>query len=140
MFSGEASDVQIAAFLIAERLKTESPDELLGITEAMRAYSSVLQLPPHIGGHAMPSILPGRIRAGALFSPPFLRLFYSREAAYRYFSTAATGFRRNMQQAEAKTGPKVIGTMDIRLLQRDYFTILMKNIQNDTFILYFNFR
>ncbi|MCY8281050.1 hypothetical protein [Bacillus inaquosorum] len=37
MFSGEASDVQIAAFLIAERIKTESPDELLGITEAMRA-------------------------------------------------------------------------------------------------------
>ncbi|CAN2249962.1 hypothetical protein STZ1_20168 [Bacillus subtilis] len=53
MFSGEASDVQIAAFLIAERIKTESPDELLGITEAMRAYSSVLQLPPHIGGHAV---------------------------------------------------------------------------------------
>ncbi|MCY9028396.1 glycosyl transferase [Bacillus inaquosorum] len=45
--------MQIAAFLIAERIKTESPDELLGITEAMRAYSSVLQLPPHIGGHAV---------------------------------------------------------------------------------------
>ncbi|MGE9751556.1 hypothetical protein ACQP3R_01200 [Bacillus inaquosorum] len=91
MFSGEASDVQIAAFLTVERIKTESPDELLGITEAMRAYSSVLQLPPHIGGHAVD--FAGRIRAGALFSPPFLRLFYSRKAAYRHFFTAATRFR-----------------------------------------------
>ncbi|MCY7864273.1 hypothetical protein MOB78_03885 [Bacillus spizizenii] len=27
MFSGKASDVQIAAFLIAERIKTETSDE-----------------------------------------------------------------------------------------------------------------
>lgn len=53
MFSGKASDVQIAAFLIAERIKTETPDELLGITEAMRAHSSALQLPPHISSRAV---------------------------------------------------------------------------------------
>lgn len=58
MFSGKASDVQIAAFLIAERIKTETPDELLGITEAMRAHSSALQLPPHISSHAVDFAVP----------------------------------------------------------------------------------
>lgn len=92
MFSGEASDVQIAAFLIAERIKTETSDELLGITEAMRAHSSVLQLPPHISGHAVDFAGPY-----TLFSPPFQCLFYSQKAAYRHFFTAARHFRRNTQ-------------------------------------------
>ncbi|MED4803674.1 anthranilate phosphoribosyltransferase [Bacillus atrophaeus] len=48
LFSKEATDVQIAAFLIAERIKTETPDELLAITEAMRAGAAVLQLPSDV--------------------------------------------------------------------------------------------
>ncbi len=37
--SGEASDVQIAAFLMAQRIKGESPDEFLAMTQALRDAS-----------------------------------------------------------------------------------------------------
>ncbi|CAM3169750.1 hypothetical protein MOD48_06290 [Bacillus spizizenii] len=70
MFSGKASDVQIAAFLIAERIKTETPDELLGITEAMRAHSSALQLPPHISSHAVDFAVPYTGRRSFLATIP----------------------------------------------------------------------
>ncbi|UTX06050.1 glycosyl transferase [Bacillus inaquosorum] len=118
MFSGEASDVHIAAFLIANGSKQNRRTNCWASPKQCgRAYSSVLQLPPHIGGPAVDFAWPYTGRRS--FSPPFLRLFYSPKAAYRHFFTAATRFHRNMQQAGAKTGPKVIGTVDIRLLQRD---------------------
>ncbi|MCT2534230.1 anthranilate phosphoribosyltransferase [Aquibacillus koreensis] len=48
---GHATDAQIAAYFIAERLKTESPDELLAFVHAYQAHSEKLLLSPTITDH-----------------------------------------------------------------------------------------
>ncbi|WP_096188750.1 anthranilate phosphoribosyltransferase [Evansella halocellulosilytica] len=48
VINGDASDVQIAAFLIAERLKTESPDEVAAFVHSFRESASKIHLPQEI--------------------------------------------------------------------------------------------
>lgn len=42
--SGQATDAQIAAFFIAERIKTENADELLGFVHAFREKTKEIPL------------------------------------------------------------------------------------------------
>lgn len=95
LFSKEATDVQIAAFLIAERIKTETPDELLAITEAMRAGAAVLQLPSDVRNSVID--FSGPYTGRQSFWQPSPYLFYLRKAESQHFSTAATPFRQNTQ-------------------------------------------
>ncbi|OLS40391.1 anthranilate phosphoribosyltransferase [Bacillus sp. MRMR6] len=44
ILSGEATDAQVAAYFIAQRLKTESPEELLAFTHALQEASEKLRL------------------------------------------------------------------------------------------------
>lgn len=50
IIKGEATDAQVSAFLIAERLKTESPEEILAFIHSFREASSTLSLPEEIKG------------------------------------------------------------------------------------------
>ncbi|CAM3472914.1 glycosyl transferase [Bacillus inaquosorum] len=71
MFSGEASDVQIAAFLIANGSKQNRRTNCWASPKQCgRAYSSVLQLPPHIGGPAVDFACPYTGRRSFLATIP----------------------------------------------------------------------
>lgn len=48
IFSGEATDSQIAAYLVAERIKTESADELLAFIHTLKNHSVRLDISEHI--------------------------------------------------------------------------------------------
>ncbi|KSU85498.1 anthranilate phosphoribosyltransferase [Fictibacillus enclensis] len=48
--SGEATEAQMAAFLMAERIKTESPDELLAFIHEFRRHTQRLEEPRAAGG------------------------------------------------------------------------------------------
>ncbi|WP_163528552.1 anthranilate phosphoribosyltransferase [Halobacillus ihumii] len=50
MINGKATSAQISAFLIAQRLKTESPDELLAFVHALRKESEMIPLQEKITG------------------------------------------------------------------------------------------
>jgi anthranilate phosphoribosyltransferase len=47
ILSGEATDAQIAAYFIAQRLKTESPEEMLAFTHAFQEASEKLSVSNH---------------------------------------------------------------------------------------------
>jgi anthranilate phosphoribosyltransferase len=54
IINGEATDAQIAAYFIAERLKTESPEELLAFVHAFQDDSVKLELSKHTIDFASP--------------------------------------------------------------------------------------
>ncbi|MEC1437856.1 anthranilate phosphoribosyltransferase [Bacillus sonorensis] len=82
--AGQASAAQIAAFLIAERIKTESPEELLAFTEALRHYAEKLNLSkgirervidfagPFTGRHSFLATIPASILLAERGIPAFL--------------------------------------------------------------------
>ncbi len=46
ILAGEATPAQIAAFMVALRVKGETVEEMAGLVEAMREFSSPLEIPP----------------------------------------------------------------------------------------------
>lgn len=84
MVTGNASPAQTAAFLIAERIKTESPEELLAFTEALRNSSETLSLSkavkdavidfagPYTGRHSFLATIPVSLLLAGNGIPAFL--------------------------------------------------------------------
>lgn len=82
--TGNASPAQTAAFLIAERIKTESPEELLAFTEALRNSSETLSLSkavkdavidfagPYTGRHSFLATIPVSLLLSGYGIPAFL--------------------------------------------------------------------
>ncbi|MDI3410933.1 hypothetical protein QKW52_14240 [Bacillus sonorensis] len=95
--AGQASAAQIAAFLIAERIKTESPEELLAFTEALRHYAEKLNLSKGIRERVIDFAGPYTGRHS--FWRRFPHRFFSPNEAFPHFCTAATPCRRNTGQA-----------------------------------------
>ncbi|MYL33798.1 anthranilate phosphoribosyltransferase [Pontibacillus yanchengensis] len=48
ILNGEATDAQIAGYLVAERIKTESPDEMLAFVHSLREHSQAIPVPSPI--------------------------------------------------------------------------------------------
>ncbi|MCY8006853.1 anthranilate phosphoribosyltransferase [Bacillus haynesii] len=84
IITGNASPAQTAAFLIAERIKTESPEELLAFTEALRNSSETLSLSkavkdavidfagPYTGRHSFLATIPVSLLLAGNGVPAFL--------------------------------------------------------------------
>ena len=61
LLGGEVSPVQAGAFLIAMRIKGETPAELAGVTQALHRYLEASALSFSFdGSHTMPGLSPGK--------------------------------------------------------------------------------
>lgn len=95
--TGNASPAQTAALLIAERIKTESPEELFAFTEALRNSSESLSLSRAVKEAVIDFAGPYTGRHSFLATIPVSS--FSQETAFLRFSTAAMHCRPNMERA-----------------------------------------
>ncbi|QGH34316.1 anthranilate phosphoribosyltransferase [Gracilibacillus salitolerans] len=84
IFSGEATTAQIAAYLVAERIKTETSEELLAFIHTLQRYTDRLNLPsdiqektidfagPYNGRHSFAATIPVSLLLADYGVPVFL--------------------------------------------------------------------
>ena len=110
--SGEATDAQIAAFFIAERIKTENADELLGFVHAFREKTKEIPLSqplkdksidfasPYAGRNSFFATIPVSILLAERGVPAFL---HCTEALPPKFGTTIEDVLHSLQIPQAQT-------------------------------------
>lgn len=87
--SGEATEAQMAAFLMAERIKTESPDELLAFIHEFRRHTQRLEQPRAERGILIAEV---RITAATRLLLRYPSIYYYHSRVFLYFCMPANRF------------------------------------------------